>query len=322
MSHEFQQGFFSNKQPAWHKLGTVLDGCPDYDTAIKLSGADRLVEKRELYYETSSGIYAPVDSHVVNIRGDIQMGVVGRRYEIVQDTEAFAFVKPLLDDGTLTLDAGVSLRDGRTFCLTAKMANGQADVLPGDEQRLYLVLSNSHDGTSPVSIGFTSIRVVCMNTNRMFLQGTQAGDNHSLRMKHTRSVHLGIETARETIDVIQQTWHADLDVFRRMAIKTMSGLEFSRFARKLITPTNQEEPITDLHGKTRKALETLEANFVAFDGPTEATGTAWAAYNAVTSYVDHDRYADERKAFEFSWNGAGQDMRESALALLTVVVAS
>ena len=52
-------------------------------------------------------------------------------------------------------------------------------------------------------------------------------------------------------------------------------------------------------------------------------GTMWAAYNAVTEYVDHHRGADDEKRLESAWFGQGIGMKNTALAVaLTVAKAA
>ena len=68
-------------------------------------------------------------------------------------------------------------------------------IIAGDEIAPYLVVLNSHDGSSGVKVAMTPIRVVCQNTLNLALG--QAKRIWSTR--HTENVMSRVQEARDTI---------------------------------------------------------------------------------------------------------------------------
>jgi phage/plasmid-like protein (TIGR03299 family) len=105
-----------------------------------------------LRYKKLPGYYATVRQDT-----DEELGVVGERYRIVQNHEAFAFVDQFLGSAIHFETAG-SLHDGRRVWVLATLPD---DVeVGGDAVRPYVLLMNSHDGSTAVVAATTPIRVV------------------------------------------------------------------------------------------------------------------------------------------------------------------
>ena len=89
------------------------------------------------------------------------LGIVGERYRIVQNHEAFTFIDQLLGSSIHFETAG-SLHGGRRVWVLATLPD-HVEV-GGDAVRPYVLLMNSHDGSTAVVAATTPIRVVCQNT--------------------------------------------------------------------------------------------------------------------------------------------------------------
>ena len=87
MSAEVETMFYLRKEP-WHGLGTQVMEAPNSREALKLAGLDWKVVQEPLI----TGAGDMVDGYKANVRNtDNQvLGVVGDRYRIVQNEEAFA----------------------------------------------------------------------------------------------------------------------------------------------------------------------------------------------------------------------------------------
>ena len=94
------------------------------------------------------------------------LGIVSDRYKVVQNEDAFRFTDELLGEG-VTYETAGSLQYGRKVWMLARMP--QRYIIAGDEIEPYLVIMNSHDGSSGVKVAMTPIRVVCQNTLNLAL---------------------------------------------------------------------------------------------------------------------------------------------------------
>ncbi len=164
---------FSVRETPWHGLGAVLDRPPTtIAEAIERSGLGWRVEREPIAIDR--GDAATVDDWWLprceeisgwwaNVRQDTRqvLGIVGERYRIVQNIEAFQFVDQLIGSAMHFETAG-SLHGGRRVWVLARLP--EHIEVGGDPVRPYVLLMNSHDGSTAVVAASTPIRVVCQNT--------------------------------------------------------------------------------------------------------------------------------------------------------------
>jgi phage/plasmid-like protein (TIGR03299 family) len=105
----------------------------------------------------------------------------------LQNVEAFEFFDPILGEGAATYETAGALGKGERVWILARLS-GDFNVAGGDVIRRYLLLSNSHDGTSSLQVKITPVRVVCNNTLTLAL--SQGG---TLRVRHDRDVKTALE---------------------------------------------------------------------------------------------------------------------------------
>ena len=107
-----------------------------------------------------SGWIAGYKANVRSTDGRV-LGIVSDRYKVVQNQDAFQFTDELLGEG-VTYETAGSLQMGWKVWMLARMP--QRYIIAGDEIAHYLVIMNSHDGSSGVKVAMAPIRVVCQNT--------------------------------------------------------------------------------------------------------------------------------------------------------------
>lgn len=109
-----------------------------------------------------------VEGYFANVRTSDKkvLGIVGKDYQIVQNTEAFAFTDKLLGNQGVHYDTAGSLQEGKRVWMLARMNSCK---LLDDEVVPYLLFSNGHDGRHAVRVAITPVRVVCQNTLNLAL---------------------------------------------------------------------------------------------------------------------------------------------------------
>ena len=126
MAANVESMFYTRKAP-WHGLGVRVEEAPESKEALIQAGLDWKVEQTDVY--AASGQRIP--GYKANIR-DIDrniLGIVGDRYKIVQNEEAFAFTDGLLGKGVKYETAG-SLAGGKIVWMLAKLP--EKYIISGD----------------------------------------------------------------------------------------------------------------------------------------------------------------------------------------------
>ena len=168
----------------WHKLGTKLDKPATAFEAIQAAQLDFMVVKfpiKTVRHEL------PVENHFATVRTDTlqTLGVVGSRYEPIQNKDAFDAFDTLVGEGEAIYHTAGALGKGERIWLLAKLPD-YIRVNLNDIVEKYLLLVNSHDGSGSVKVKLTPIRVVCENTLSMALQGDGTGNPHPAYAKRKR----------------------------------------------------------------------------------------------------------------------------------------
>lgn len=306
MSHQFTSGVFLNNEPAWHKLGLVLDGTlPAREAFIKADAA---------WDAVSTPVFAPTGQPIPGYQAITRadnghvLSVQSESYSIVQNEQLIRIAEALHEDATM--DAVVVLNEGRKVAFTARINGAEAEVVNGDPIHQYLVGCTSHDASVAFQIMFSPIRVVCQNTLSAALGRAAMNETKRMRIRHTKNANSLINHLPSIIDMHKQQFTAGIDELQTMAAKPCTEAQFRQycekvFADQLVGMTNDKRG--DASTARPKKLEDLAcwdsvANKFAGEGIgfdiKGVGGTMWGAYQAVTEYFSHDagRSADSLDA--------------------------
>src|SRR5262249_5257411 len=153
---------FSVRETPWHKLGRVVREAPSAADAIRLAGLDWPVALQRLRLSDGRTVnrWAVVRATDGAVVGD----AVGPQWTPLQNREAVTWFDPFIQAKQAHFETAGSLCEGRRVWILAELNRKPVEVVPGDAVRKFLLLSNSHDGSLAVRVGFTPVRVVCANT--------------------------------------------------------------------------------------------------------------------------------------------------------------
>ena len=188
--NQMVETMFSTRTKPWHGLGKVVSEAPDSKSALQMAGLDWKVMQKNVY--TEEGLY--IAGYKLNYRDSDfqQLGIVTDRYKVVQNEDAFRFTDELLGAGVRYETAG-ALQQGRRTWILAKLP--EQYIIAGDSITPYLLVMNSHDGTSSIKVCMTPIRVVCSNTLNLALRTTK----RMWQTKHTENIMDRMDDAKETL---------------------------------------------------------------------------------------------------------------------------
>jgi phage/plasmid-like protein (TIGR03299 family) len=324
MAHEIDQttgtaAVFVTGEPAWHKLGTVIEQAATSAEAIGLAGLDWRVEQWPVraFDPDNQSTEAGIPDVVANVRTDTKavLGVVGRRYRVFQNREAFDFMDALVGDKLAIYETAGSLHGGRRVWMLARIPKeyraGADDLI-----KPYVLLTNTHDGSQALRMIPTTVRVVCQNTLNLALR--EAGVD-GLAVSHHPRLETRIQEARAKLGIIAARFDKFDAELHAMLAKDLSASEADGYFRGLsgVDLPSQSE-------RQKNARERVYGQMVAnFDNDRNTLPgvkhTAWAAYNAVSEWADHQK-AQRGKTVEDKlnrrldsiWFGAAHQLKQAA----------
>ena len=273
MSAEVETMFYVREKP-WHKLGVRVEEALTAEEALEKAGLNWDVNPMPVF--DSHGREIPGYSANVRSSDESVLGIVGSRYQIVQNREAFDFTDSLIGEGLKYETAG-SLKGGKRIWLLGKMPER---YINGDKFEPYICFTNTHDGTGAVKCCMTPIRVVCNNTLNMALEGAK----QSWSTRHTGNIQTKLADARRTLEL------ADL-YLRKFAEQADQLANESMDSQMVISVLNQIVPVPkDATDRQKKyAQQTKDQIQICMLAPDilKFARTKWGFLNAVADYVDH-----------------------------------
>lgn len=307
-------------QKPWHNLGTYVPHQMTAAEALEEAGLGWEVHKVPVYLQ--GGVEIP--EWYATIRGDTKavLGVVGERYEPLQNADAFRFMDELVGESLAMYDTVGSLWGGKKVWLLAKLPESVA-VANRDPIERYLLLANGHDGTQGLNVMWTPVRVVCNNTLTVALRDERG---RRFRTSHTVNIKSRLEEAQQILGLAREYFQEFIQEAERLMNTPMALPKAANILGRLfeIDKTRAGQLVKDGGAKApseKAALEVLRLSKEGL-GNQEYAGTAWGLYNGVTEWLDYHRAvrradADERR-LEKSWWGQSATMRQQAWDLLTV----
>ena len=240
---------------------------------------------------------------------EVLLGVVSRRYQPLQNVDAFKFFDPIVGADKAYFETAGVLGGGERVWVMAKMPEAM-QIVPGDECLKYLLLSNSHTGEGSVSVKFTSVRVVCQNTLIMAM----ADGQKAYYVRHSKKMQFRLEELAELLAITQEVFLNAEECFKRFAKVQMIANRLESYF-EAVYPRTAAQKKKGEHPPRWGFLREI------FEGQSDlqipgVRGTLWGAYNAVTRFEDYKQPQQEEvqdQRLKRTWFGGGAEIKLSAL---------
>jgi phage/plasmid-like protein (TIGR03299 family) len=320
MPAEFDSGAFV-RQPAWHQLGVVLDDYLSPEEMKIEAGLDWDVDLFPVYasYEDED-----MKHHVVEVEDQYAvlrldkykpLGIVGSRYETIQNGEVFDFLEALMDDSEIQIETAGSLKDGRWVWAQAKI--GDDITIDGDGHGQYLTVATSHDGSLAFTAYPTFVRIVCANT----FSAAYSTKTVAYKVRHTQNAQMLVEEARRALDLVfhdGEKFAADVE---RLMNMTVTDKYYAELLDKLVPLPEEGEKSKAWN---RRVTERAGISNLYFQSPTVLPykNTAWGWVNAVNEWEQWGRGGTKKgetkpeRAVRQFLAGKSQTMTSKSLALV------
>lgn len=306
MAHLVESMLYVGQEP-WHGLGQKI---PEgkrltINEAIIASGLNWEVKLRPVFTEDQNRQKLSIfDQYAVCRQSDNRvLGIVGPDYVPLQNKDAFEWFQPFLDSGNATLETAGSIKQGRQVWVLAKVRAGEMTVGDADEIANYILLSNSHDGSISVNVGFTPIRVVCNNTLSM---AHESKASKLLKVKHTERILENMASIREIMDLANREFYATVEQYRGLIKRKIDRSDLERYVKIVFS-------LPDHKGKGQELIPNIVHLFDHGRGSDIAGKTYWGAYNAVTEYLNYFRGKTQDNTLSSLWFGDSARVNKRAL---------
>lgn len=302
------ESMFSVRETPWHGLGEIVATAPTSADAIHLAGLDWDVVPQPIFLADGTKI----EGSVANVRSSDNkpLGIVGDRYQIVQNCEAFSFTDNLLGEGVKYETAG-SLKGGRTIWLLAKLPD-KFEIL-GEKVDPYVVFTNTHDGSGAVRVAMTNVRVVCNNTLNMALHSAK----RTWSTRHTGNMESKLQAAQQTLELAEKYMGEQKKLFENLYQFKMNNQQVDKTIELLVPIT---EAMTD---RQKENAQTVRKDiFYRYHNAPDLTvldKTGARFIQAVADTASHIipfRYTRDYKENKFKKMIDGNDLLDKAVDIV------
>jgi len=304
--------------PAWHNLGNVFNAggteAPNSEQMMELAHQNWLTEKEPMNLVQDG---KAVGGYFATVRQDTRevLGIVGKNYKVLQNKDAFKFMDSFMQDGIMRYESAMALFGGKQVVLLARMPSVD-EVIPGDRQDRFLLLSNTHDGTGSIIMQPTHVRVVCNNTHRIAI----SNQTYQVKVRHSSSMEEKMEMARKYLSQFDKKFSEYTETAKHLAKYSYTQDMVKSYLDQLFPA---QKDASDRQVKNRLAKLDMVKGMMNTPANTlpGMEGTLWQLFNAVTEAVDHrssykgDDLARAENRFTNIMEGAGANLKDKAFEL-------
>lgn len=334
---------FSAREIPWHGLGQITKGALNSEEAIKAAGLDYEVETAPIFASIGTNLshqdalenncvikYSDDDGNTISTeykqgievpnkfatyRKDTgaAFGVVGSRYTVVQNIDAFSFFDEIVGKGEAIYETAGALGNGEIVFITAKLPD-HINV-PGEEIDKYLILKSAHDGKGSIVVGFTPVRVVCSNTLNWALSTLTS----KISIRHTATAHDKLREASKVMGIANQLSEELGEIFTNLKRQSIMDDEVKVFFRELLYDRERFDNKQFDSTQINNVINNMERFYHVGVGQDSIIGTKFGVYNAVSGYYQNVKTStNTKKMLESNVFGNNSKVIEKSLTMLLI----
>lgn len=185
----FGERFFGRRQPAWHRIGKVMDADMTVTQAMQHVDVDFEIYTTPTYVyvdgeyiltsELGSDHNAIVREPTTDDPQHRVLSVVGGQWTPIQTRDLANYLDPISEKYPVETIGAL----GRGEKLFITLDAGESSIA-GEHHKLYYLITDHRDGTGALTIAFTPVRVVCQNTLTTGLSSAKV----SVALKHNKMI--------------------------------------------------------------------------------------------------------------------------------------
>ena len=238
---------------------------------------------------------AGFNNALVRQDNDAVLSVVSGSYEVFQNYDLYSKVKPMVEEGILTLSNLGHLRGGKQVYVQAKL-NKEYFVV-GESYSGYVTVTNFHTGTSKAGLGTSAERIVCENTFAAAHQELQK----FAHINDGRAEFLDSKLVMEFVDRQMDIYSQDIE---KIASTPCSADSFDQFLKTVY----RKDKVSDVRN-----VEKL--NNLFYNGAGNEGKTFYDAINSLTEFNTHHSRKSPEARFNYANFGTGAQVNSRAMAV-------
>lgn len=259
---------------SWTGIGSTINE-KTVDAALTKAQLNYTVQKETLWLADKTKVDDMVANTYLDEKGHKHiLGVVGEKYEIVQNRDGFAFVD-YISEGLKFVKGGMT-HTGMVY-LIAELPS--VDIL-GDQFNPYVIFRNSFNGKYQLSAAITPLRVVCQNQFNFAFNHVA----NTINIRHSARVGERMDEAKEVLRGVANYMGKLNEVAKQFSKIKLSQGETEQAINMLFpTPDNADDLKKVVLAQQKKAFaEMLNAH----DNQNHKHN-AWGLVNAYTDFITH-----------------------------------
>jgi phage/plasmid-like protein (TIGR03299 family) len=315
----------------WHQLGTRTKAITSVEQALEAGKIDYTVSTRPTYYEdpTTPGSFIKIPDRQAILRdgANAYLATVGNQYAPIQNRPGFMVLQTSIEKHGFTIESVGAVDNGARAWMLVKMKDVLTPV-PGDDVRGYMLVQCVHDGSGSYIVKPTPVRAVCRNTLAVAL----AGSRNFISLVHKKTPAQQLDVVERTIEQVHVMMEQTGKNYADLAQRPMNLQELGEFIETVFPNPDPDKDVSPKLTERRNTVAKLtffgKGAQMAGSNIQKGTTTAWAAYNAITEYIDHVRPAEAIKptakvaANNSALFGTGDQVKLAALKQALQLVAA
>ena len=313
----FGERFYGRRQPAWHRIGTVMDLDATVSEAMKYIDVDFEIFTVPATVTMPDGTVVATNHNAIVREPTTDdanykvLSVVGNEWTPIQMRDLATYLDPISEK--FPVETIGALGHGEKVFITLDAGDSE---IAGEHHKLYYLVTDHRDGMGALQIAFTPVRVVCQNTLTTGLSSAKV----SVSLTHNKQIKANTEwytnifnsmlTAKDEVIANMNTL-ADFDLVKGEAetvlttaypqasppsrLKLSNGITQDDVPRETwLTILNDTKHLQDEYEKRQVRVESKRAGalerFHAFNDefPRNAN-TPYALYQAIVETEDYRR---------------------------------
>lgn len=220
------------------------------------------------------------------------LGIVGKRYNIIDNKVAFDFIDSIIDTGDIEWTNAFSKDNGAIVMLQAKLPD-HLILENNDKIEKYLTFINSHNGSYSCRVMISPVRMVCQNQLTMFSKM-----KNGITIRHTNSYKDKLSQAQQILglgntlyNTVENELNSLLEIPLPDSIDNMlDNLYFDVEELNAVKSGKHREEVIS----TRKlnTINSVKSWYINGVGQQNLKDNAFKYINAISGFYTHETNAD------------------------------